>query len=194
VITHEWSHVGVTPCRLVERGTEIWIERRKWPDIPHYGHEGWALGEDEHGFWMELRPGRPVHRGDEVLFIGQWAGLMLSPPHGRTLIWFPQGGDIDLYVDIGCDTVRTDTSLVIIDLDLDVVRHRPTGVAELIDEDEFAEHQVTYGYSASMIEQAAADGADVLRAVQANEPPFDGVAAARWMARATSGGGTTSAS
>jgi hypothetical protein len=162
-------------------GDRIWIERRKWPDIPHYGHEGWHLGEDEHGFWIELRLGSPIYRGDEVLFHGKAAGLMLSPPHGRTLIWFPEHGEVDLYVDIGCDTVRTDTSLVMIDLDLDVVRWRADGRPELIDEDEFAEHQVSYGYTPEMIEQAAADGADVLRAVQANEPPFDGIAAAHWL-------------
>jgi uncharacterized protein len=172
-------------------GDEIWIERRKWPDRPHYGHAGWVLGEDEHGLWLELRVGQPVYRGDEILFHGTVGGLVLSPAAGRTLIWFPQHGDFDLYVDIGCDTVRTETSLVMIDLDLDVVRWRD-GRVELVDEDEFVEHQVLYGYTPEMIERAAADGTEVLRAVQANEPPFDGAAAARWLARATAGGGTTS--
>jgi hypothetical protein len=173
---------------------EIWIERRKWPDHPHYGHAGWILGEDDHGLWMELRTGQPIYRGAELLFHGSTDGMMLSPPHGRTLIWFPVGGPLDLYIDIGCDTVRTDTSVVMIDLDLDVIRHRDTGVAELVDEDEFAEHQVSFGYSAAMVEQAVADGAEVLRAVLANEPPYDGAAAARWLARASFAGGTTSAS
>lgn len=170
----------------------IWIERRKWPDLPHYGHAGWVLGEDEHGLWMELRVGQPVYRGDELLFHGKGDGLMLSPSHGRTLIWFPQHGDVDLYVDIGCDTVRTESSLVMIDLDLDVIRGRGTE-AELIDEDEFAEHQIRYGYTTAMIRQAEADGAEVLRAVRANEPPFDGVAATAWLRRTSFAGGTTSA-
>jgi hypothetical protein len=163
-------------------GDEIWIERRKWPDHPHYGHAGWLLGEDEHGSWFELRVGTPIHRGDEVLFLGRFGGLMLSPPDGRTLIWFPEHGDVDLYVDVVRDTVLTSTSLVMIDMDLDVVRWREDGRVELVDEDELAEHTVTLGYTPAMVDDATAVGAEVLRAVQANEPPFDGVAAARWLA------------
>ena len=92
---------------------------------------------------MELRVDEPISRGDELLFHGTTNGMMLSPPHGRSLIWF-------------------------------------------------AEHQVSLGYTAAMIEQAAADGAEIIRAVCAEEAPYDGVAAAAWLARTTYGGGTTS--
>lgn len=63
--------------------SELWIERRKWPDLPHYGHHGWPLGEDEHGLWIELRVGCPVYRGEELLFHGTGGGLMLAPTHGQ---------------------------------------------------------------------------------------------------------------
>ena len=36
-------------------GTEVWVERRKWPDLPHYGVTGLVLGEDEHGVWVGAR-------------------------------------------------------------------------------------------------------------------------------------------
>jgi len=45
----------------------VWIERRKWPDAPHYGHPGWVLGSDEHGTWLELRKGSPIRRADELV-------------------------------------------------------------------------------------------------------------------------------
>ena len=161
---------------------ELWIERRKWPDRPHYGHQGWVLGEDEHGLWIELRVGSPIYRGDELLFHGRHGGLMLSPPAGRSLVWFPQHGELDLYVDVVTDVERTATTLTMVDVDLDIVRWRETGLVELVDEDELALHEVTLGYPTGLADRARRDGAAILAAATAGDPPYDGVAAARWAA------------
>ena len=161
---------------------ELWIERRKWPDRPHYAHQGWFLGDDEHGLWIELRVGSPVLRGDVVLFHGQHGGLMLLPPWGRSLVWFPEHGEVDLYVDVVTGVERTASSLTMIDLDLDVVRWRDTGVIELVDEDELELHEVTLGYPPGTADQARHDGATILAAALAGEAPYDGVAAAHWAA------------
>ena len=48
-----------------------------------------------------------------------------------------------------------------VDLDLDVVRHRDSGVAELLDEDEFLEHQRRYGYPDDVIHRGR-EAADLL--------------------------------
>lgn len=161
--------------------SELWIERRKWPDVPHYRHAGWELGEDEHGLWIELRVGVPVYRGDELLFHGTGGGLMLAPPHGRWLVWFPEFGPYELYIDVVTAMVRTDSALTMVDLDLDVVRTRE-GEVLLLDEDEFETHRTKYGYSAEMIEEATSSAATILEVVRASSEPFDGSAAARWAA------------
>jgi hypothetical protein len=163
---------------------EIWVERRKWPQAPHYGHAGWILGEDEHGLWLELRVGSPVYRGEEVLFHGTSGGLMLVPREDGWLAWFPEFGDFELYVDIVAGTTRTETSVTMVDLDLDVIRRRDYSV-ELLDEEEFGLHQVELGYPTQLIEHAERMADLVLSAVRSNLAPFDGVAARKWMTQRT---------
>ncbi|MGI8806595.1 MAG: hypothetical protein ACR2KK_01830 [Acidimicrobiales bacterium] len=65
-----------------------------------------------------------------------------------------------------------------VDLDRDIVRTRD-GEVLLLDEDEFHVHQVKYGYSSEMIDQATRDAAELLDAVRQNLEPFSGSAAAR---------------
>lgn len=143
---------------------EIWIERRKWPASPHYGHAGWVLGEDRYGLWLELRVGSPVYRGEELLFHGTTGGLMLVPPSDDWLAWFPEFGDFELYVDIVSDTTRSEASVTTVDLDLDVIRRRD-GSIELLDVDEFEAHQVELSYSTELIRHAERSAQRVLAAV-----------------------------
>ena len=157
----------------------LWVERRKFPDAPHYGHEGWLLGEDQHGWWIGLRPGNPIYRGDELLFHGTGGGVLVVPDQRGWMAWFPEHGPFDLYVDIVTPPVRTRETITMIDLDLDVVRHRD-GTVEVLDEDEFAHHQVALGYSAEMIAAARAAADEVHAAVVAGHEPFAGAAAAEW--------------
>ena len=100
----------------------MWVERLKWPDVPHYRHLGWVLGDDEYGLWIELRVGTPVYRRDEILFHGANGGLMLAPKDQGWLAWFPEFGEFDLYVDIVTGLIRTDEGVTMVDLDLDVIR------------------------------------------------------------------------
>jgi len=65
--------------------SQMWVERLKWPDVPHYRHLGWVLGDDEYGLWIELRVGTPVYRRDEILFHGANGGLMLAPSASEVL-------------------------------------------------------------------------------------------------------------
>jgi uncharacterized protein len=161
--------------------SEIWVERRKWPDIPHYRTPGWVLGEDEYGLWIELRVGSPVYRGEEVLFLAQSGGVVLAPNNDGWAAWFPRFGEHDLYVDIVTGLTRSERAVTMVDLDLDVVRFR-TGEVQLLDEDEFEAHQVKLGYTPEMIDFAERNADFVLEAVKAGREPFDGVRAAEWAA------------
>lgn len=158
------------------------MERRKWPATPHYGHDAWLLGDDEHGRWLELRVGQPVYRGEEVLFHGTSGGVLLVPRGGSWMAWFFRHSDLDIYVDVVTDLVVTDEAITMVDLDLDVIRRRD-GSVELLDEDEFAEHQVTLAYSRAMVEHAERVAADVLAAVRADAAPFARSTAEPWLRR-----------
>jgi hypothetical protein len=164
---------------------EVWFERRKWPDSPHYGHPAWLLGEDEFGVWYEVRAGLPWCRGSTVLFDGPFDAIVCVSDRGGYIAWFwtdIEHGELDLYVDVVTDVQRSHSSMTAIDLDLDVIRRRDDGAVELLDEDEFAEHQVELLYPASAIEHAETVARTVLDAVRRGAAPFDGTAAARWHA------------
>ncbi|MFE3515865.1 DUF402 domain-containing protein [Streptomyces sp. NPDC059166] len=114
------------------------------------------LGEDEHGVWLGTARGVPVEASG-----GGWANRfdhVLLVPRGRWWIaTFCAAPGPELYVDVctvpewgedgGTTVLRT------VDLDLDVVRP-PGGEAYTEDEDEFAEHRLSYGYPAGVVEEA----------------------------------------
>jgi hypothetical protein len=79
---------------------------------------------------------------------------MLLAPSDGWLAWFPEFGDFELYVDIVAVATRTESSVTMIDLDLDVVRYRG-GAVELLDVDEFEAHQIELGHPADVVEHAS---------------------------------------
>lgn len=95
------------------------------------------------------------------------------------MAWFPEGRRFSLYVDIVTPPRRREDTITMVDLDLDVIR-TTDGTVELLDEDEFAEHQVSLEYPADIIEGARRSADDVLAAVRAGSPPFH-APAARWL-------------
>ncbi|HWS33128.1 MAG TPA: DUF402 domain-containing protein, partial [Actinoplanes sp.] len=67
-----------------------------------------------------------------------------------------------------------------VDLDLDVIRSRD-GEVQVLDEDEFADHQVLYGYPPEVVEQARATTAELVTLLTAGTQPFEEAARA-WLA------------
>ncbi|MBK5223361.1 MAG: YgaC family protein [Acidimicrobiia bacterium] len=162
----------------------VWLERRKWPDRPHYRWQMQPLADDEHGSWFCMPSDALAFKGD-VSFQTRIDGLRLVPHDAPWCAWFPTRAGSPhpptqtwkLYVDIIDRPVRhSDGSVTMVDLDLDVVQF-VDGRVEMLDEDEFIEHQVLYGYPPDIIEAALTASAQVFEAVQRNEPPFDGAAA-----------------
>jgi protein associated with RNAse G/E len=71
--------------------------------------------------------------------------------------------------------------VTMVDLDLDVLRKRGADGPILVDEDEFAEHQVRYGYPAEVIGAASEAAQWLMEAVAARVGAFGG-AHERWLA------------
>ena len=83
-----------------------------------------------------------------------------------------------VYVDVTTDVRREADVIHAVDLDLDVVR-LSDGRVLVLDEDEFAEHQVRYGYPPDVVTRARATADDLVAALTAGVEPFGDVGAAR---------------
>ena len=162
-------------------GQQIRVEMTKWGHRPHWTYRGIYLGADEHGDWFGCPAGTHYHR-PEAEFTADFAGVVLVPVGEAAYLpaFNDERAKSAVYVDVATPATWDGAILRSIDLDLDVIR-RQDGTVVLDDEDEFAEHQVSYGYPAEAIELAERTAAEVLTAVRQHIAPFDG-SSDRWLA------------
>jgi protein associated with RNAse G/E len=156
---------------------------RKYDGSLHWNYPARRLGEDEHGVWLGAPAGTELRRGEEVMELAEMDHVVLLP---RDAWWAAAFNAPPKRTEIYCDisTVPQWPSadeVTMIDLDLDVLRRR-SGLVELVDEDEFAEHQVLFGYPPDVISQARAAADWLVAAVTARQEPF-GSAYEGWLRR-----------
>jgi uncharacterized protein len=149
------------------------VRYRKYDGALHWNFPAYRLGADEHGEWLGCPAGTVLHRGTDHAVTWEVAQVLLVPAGGRW--WTANFNAAPHRTEIYCDMTSVpewhDGVLGAIDLDLDVARRRD-GAVKILDEDEFAEHQVRYGYPPDVV-AAARDAADtVYAAVRANAEPF----------------------
>ena len=135
------------------------------------------LGEDDHGVWLGAPAGATMRKGDGPDVLIRHAHVILVPRDAWwTAVFNGEPDTADMYCDIASPATWTDAGEVtMIDLDLDVLRRRADRSVVLLDEDEFAEHQVRYGYPPEVI-SAASDAARWLAAaISSGQEPFASV-------------------
>jgi protein associated with RNAse G/E len=164
---------------------EIRVTYRKYDGTLHWNHGALLLGEDRHGVWVGVGATVPVFRGEEAFGPPEAPFVILVP---RDAWWTAMFNAAPHRTEIYCDVTTvpqwpTGSEVTMVDLDLDV-RRRRTGAVELLDEDEFAEHQEKYGYPAQVVTEAEAAAAWLVHAITAHAEPF-GVASFDWLARVT---------
>jgi uncharacterized protein len=156
---------------------------RKYDGSLHWNYLATRLGEDEHGVWLGAPLGTELRRGEAVMELAEMAHVVLLPRAGWwTAAFNAPPKRTEIYCDIS--TVPEWTSaeeVTMIDLDLDVLRRR-TGLVELVDEDEFAEHQVRYAYPSELIRNARASADWLVTAVSDRREPF-GTVYLDWLAQ-----------
>lgn len=175
-------------------GDPIRVEMTKWGDRPHWEFDGVFLGSDSYGEWLGFPAGthnsRPGHAFDSAV-----DAVTLVAPDAYWVATF-QGPGLwcDTYIDITAPPTWDGRVLRAVDLDLDVIRMaadlspadpmaKVAGAGEVVidDEDEFLEHQVSFGYPAEVIAKARASADELFDAVQERVAPYDGKAHLAWL-------------
>jgi len=163
--------------------SQVQVNYRKYDGTLHWNLRMRRLGEDEHGVWLGLPADSVMRKGDGPEVPIECAHVILFP-RGTwwTAVFNAPPRSTEVYCDITTpvEWVSPD-EVTMVDLDLDVIRKRPDGRTLLVDEDEFAEHQVRYGYPAEVIARAEAAGQWLLEAVKGGAEPF-GKAYRPWLA------------
>lgn len=165
--------------------TDVHVVYSKYDGSLHWNMRGDRLGEDEYGVWVGLPPKTQARRGYEPPVTWPDPAVVLFPRDSWWVATFNAApAKTELYCDISTVPEWQDGTVSMIDLDLDVFRRRG-GPVQIDDEDEFAEHQIRYGYPLEVI-TAAQRSCDMLAdAVRNGAEPF----AARyrhWLSRVTS--------
>jgi hypothetical protein len=164
-------------------GTEIRFT--KWGGRRHWRYPMEPLGSDRYGRWFGARAGTLLRRGYEDPVVQPHNFVVLVPADGCWIASWNGPGETDIliYVDVTSEPSVQPDVVSALDLDLDVVQHRD-GTIRVLDEDEFAEHQVRYGYPAEVVEQARATTDDLVARLAAGTEPFATVGS-DWLERFT---------
>ncbi len=150
----------------------VQVRYRKYDGTLHWNFTAFRVGADQYGDWLGAPPGSQLRRGHEPPITWAEAQVLLVP---RDTWWTANFNDVPNRTEIYCDMTTVPEwhgdEVTAVDLDLDVCRRRD-GTVELLDEDEFAEHQVRYGYPAEVIAGARDAAESVYAAISANAEPF----------------------
>ena len=159
----------------------------KWDGSLHWHFDALPLGEDEHGAWLGVPAGTEVSRGDGTTFVSDAFAVLVPAEAWWTAAFYgepfepPRGEPVEVYVDV-CTPAQWDGGkMTAVDLDLDVVRF-PDGTVGLLDEDEFQDHLVRFGYPAEVVDAARAAADLIAAALEGRTEPFDRVGPA-WLER-----------
>lgn len=165
----------------------VTVQFLKNPDHLHWGFEAQWLGEDDWGDWMAVPVGTTRWKGTELVRPTRERAVFCKPHDGWWHLHYnglATTSEYTHFVDICTPPVWVgENRYEMIDLDLDVAI-RNDGTIEIQDEDEFEIHQVHYGYSAEMIDEARASTEFVTERLRRRDEPFFEVAES-WLARVT---------
>lgn len=154
-------------------GRNVRVQFTKYDGSLHWRHPMRYLGEDAHGIWLGAPAGTSVQRGSETPVVLEHAFVQLIPAGQWWSACFnSEAADTTVYCDIGTPAQwPEDDEVTMADLDLDVIRLRD-GRVLVLDEDEFAEHQLRYQYPAEVISAAERATAWLVEVISAGAEPF----------------------
>jgi protein associated with RNAse G/E len=144
----------------------------KYDGSAHRDYPARRLTEDDLGIWVGVTRGTSsVYHGRQS--VEQIPFVLLIPHHAWwTAMFNPPPRTSEVYCDITTPARWEDDTVHIIDLDLDVVRRRESGLVELRDEDEFEDHRQRFGYPVDLVTEAHSAARKLLVALGDGSEPF----------------------
>jgi uncharacterized protein len=159
---------------------EVRVEFTKYDGRLHWHFPVRPLGRDQYGSWYGAFQGVQLQRGEEPPVSWECDFVLLVPASGDWVACFNSAGKYPIYIDVTGPVSTVDGTVSAVDLDLDVVR-LADGQVRLLDEDEFADHQLRFGYPAEVVGAAVETARTLLEDVGLRREPFDTVGPA-WLA------------
>ncbi len=146
---------------------------RKFDGSLHWNTTVTRLGQDEYGVWTGAPAMNVSYRGNGPAVVIEHQQVRLFPHSGWWTASFNAApARTEIYCDISTQPVwPSPAEVTMVDLDLDVCRRRD-GLIVLLDEDEFAEHQVKYSYPADVIAESERAAAWLQVALGDGREPF----------------------
>lgn len=163
----------MSPGHVVKCGDGVRMVTTKWGGSPHWEYDAIYLGSDEHGDWLGAPIGTRYSRPGRE-FVGDFDSVICVPIAPWVAAFNTEPSKHEIYVDMTTVPIWDGPVVTCVDLDLDVVKARDERGIFLDDEDEFAEHQIAYGYPPEIVAMTERSGAEVLRDVLGRIAPFDG--------------------
>jgi uncharacterized protein len=153
---------------------EVRVVYTKYDGSLHWHQAMTYLGQDEYGTWLGAFAGSRAQRGDEPpILLEQPFAQLIPDRQWWTAVFNGEPARTEIYCDISSPPRWPDENEVtMVDLDLDVLRVRADQQVVLVDEDEFAEHQVKYSYPPDVISQAEQSAQWLLQAIKSGTEPF----------------------
>ena len=144
----------------------------KYDGSAHRDYPARRLSEDDLGIWVGVTRGTAsVYHGQPS--VEQIPFVLLIPHHAWwTGMFNPPPRTSEVYCDITTPARWEGDTVHIVDLDLDVSRRRDSGLVELRDEDEFAQHRVQFGYPDEVVSEARAAATHLFGALGDGSEPF----------------------
>jgi hypothetical protein len=161
---------------------DLELRYTKWDGRPHWRYTLHDLGTDRFGRWLVAWSGEPSQRGSEPAIVREYDTVVLIPADGNWIGHWNALDPLEIYVDVTTRPVIDGGAIHAVDVDLDVVRWRADQRVEVLDEDEFAEHQVAMSYPRDLIDATRATTRWLVEALTARAEPFGDVGDG-WLAR-----------
>lgn len=165
---------------------DLELRYTKWDGRAHWRYTLHDLGTDRFGRWLVAWAGESVQRGREPAVVRDSDTVVLVPDDGNWIGHWNALDSLEIYVDVTTQPVIDGGVINAVDVDLDVVRWRVDRRVEVLDEDEFAEHQVAMSYPPALIDATRATTEWLVGAMKARAEPF-GEVGDGWLARLRGG-------
>src|SRR6266545_6231844 len=151
------------------------VHSTKYDGSLHYRYPSTLVCEETTMLMLYVRPGTPIesYRGPQTASNHTLQLYWSDRLYNLHVSWYADWRPRNHYVNIATPATWHDGALRFVDLDLDVIWRSHSGEVILDDEDEFALHQVRFGYPPDLVEQAWRNGVAVRDLITRRVYPFD---------------------